>query len=103
MAADDNEDHCAVHGQVEPCTWCAGERKAVRDGVTPETVRDRVRRGADLAGDRVRTDAAPADGERTCALPGCDRTFTPTNARHRYCKPSHRAADHRRVRTDGAP
>jgi len=69
----------------------AAVRIAERDGVTVEDVRERVRRGGELAGD-----------ERRCALPGCDRTFTPRNDLHRFCKPAHRAAGHRRVRTDGA-
>lgn len=87
----------------------AGERIAARDGVTVEEVRERVRRGGALAGDDVRTDAsgdvrtnATTVAGRTCALDGCDRAFVPTNARHRFCTPAHRAADHRRVRTDGA-
>lgn len=69
----------------------AGERIAARDGITVEDVRERVRRGSAIAG----------DDERTCDLDGCDRTFTPTNARHRYCTTSHRAAAHRE-RTGGA-
>jgi hypothetical protein len=70
----------------------AAERIAVREGVTVEGVRERVRRGDVLAG----------DAERTCALPGCDRTFVPRNVLHRYCRPAHRAAGHRGVRTGGA-
>jgi len=78
VTADDMED--------------AAERIAVRDGVTVEEVRERVRRGDALAG----------DAERTCALDGCSETFVPKNELHRFCKPAHRAADHRRVRTGGA-
>jgi len=90
-AAD--ETRCAVHGLLVPCLGCAAVRKAERDGVTVEDVYDGVRRGDELAGDAL----------RTCALDECTETFVPRNERHRFCTPAHRAAGHRRVRTDGAP
>ncbi|MFI6428491.1 hypothetical protein [Promicromonospora sp. NPDC050880] len=79
------EPRCATHGLLEPCLGCATVRNAARDGVTPQETYDAVVRGGELAGDDV----------RTCALDGCNATFTPTSDRHRYCKPAHRAAGHR--------
>lgn len=69
----------------------AGERIAARDGITVEQLRERLR-------EVERTEAA----ERECELAGCARTFVPSNVRHRFCTPAHRAAAHRRVRTGGA-
>lgn len=94
---EEDQDRAADMAALE----AAAVRIAGREGITVEDVRERVRRGDAIAAERTNEDATPT-AVRTCALAGCDRTFVPRTERHRYCKPAHRAADHR-VRTGGAP
>lgn len=94
---EEDKDRAADMAALE----AAAVRIAAREGITVEDVREGVRRGDAIAAKRTNEDA-PAAAVRTCALAGCDRTFVPRTDRHRYCKPAHRAADHR-LRTGGAP
>lgn len=56
----------------------AAERIALRDGVSIDDVRDRVR-----------------NPQRTCARPGCDATFPVRDDRQRYCSGNCKAVAHR--------